>query len=125
MKKSTPAPLASVRTRRFIWGTLIFCAANYLAHLFPISLMSTFGWQTDVLHDQNPSLSSARFNQVVAWFEFFIVSFIILVLVEILAVLLVFREGLRLCFGGRDELSIDGSGYLLLFLGRCLQAAYR
>ena len=115
-------PTASLKTRRFIWGVMLICVANYLVHLFPISLMSKIEWLTDSLRAEHPDISSSRFFQVTAWFEFFLVSILLLFLAELLAFFVFLSEGFRLCIGGWDALTMDGSEYLLVFAGPAIAA---
>jgi len=115
-------PTASLKTRRFIWGVMLICVANYLAHLFPISLMSKLEWLAETARAEHSDISLSRFSQVPAWFEFFLVSIIFLFLAELLAFFVVLREGFRLCIGGWDGLTMNGTEYLLVFTGPVIAA---
>lgn len=98
-----------------MWGVILICTANYLAHLFPISLISKLEWLAEVSGVEHSVISLSRFYQVTAWLEFFLVSIILLILAELLAFFVVLREGFRLCIGGWDGLTMNGSEYLLVF----------
>jgi hypothetical protein len=115
-------PTASLKTRRFMCGVMLICVVNYLAHLFPISLMSKLEWLNETARAEHSDISLSRFSQVTAWFEFFLVSIILLFLAELLALFVVLREGFRLCIGGWDGLTMNGSEYLIVFAGPVIAA---
>ncbi|MEM5521654.1 hypothetical protein [Sulfitobacter sp. AS59] len=115
-------PTASLKTRRFIWGVMLICVTNYLAHLFPISLIIRLEWLTETARAEHSDISLSRFAQVAAWFEFFLVSVILLFLAELLAFFVVLREGYRLCIGGWDGLTMNGTEYLLVLTGPIIAA---
>lgn len=115
-------PTASLKTRRFVWGVILICVANYLVHLFPISLMSKLEWFTETVRAEHHDISLGRFSQVTAWLEFFLVSIILLFLAELLAFFAVLREGFRLSIAGRDGLTMNASEYFLVFAGPVIAA---
>lgn len=101
---------------------MLICVANYLAHLFPISLISKLEWLTDTARAEHPDISPSKISQVTAWIEFFLVSILLLFLAELLAFFVVLREGFRLIIGGWDALTMNGSEYLLIFVGPVIAA---
>ncbi|MDD9721189.1 hypothetical protein PVW51_10805 [Sulfitobacter sp. PR48] len=123
MKRSLSRSLLSLQSRRVVWTAVLLCVANYLLHLMPISLMGVFNWQVDTLRDQYPNPRSVPFEQAIAWMEFFAFSLLILAFAEILALVVVIREGVRMCIEGRSGLIVHAAGYLLIFVGPLLAAA--
>ena len=123
MNCSISGSLLSFQTRRVIWSAILLCVANYLLHLMPISLVGMFNWQVDTLRDQYPNSPSVPFEQAVAWMEFFAFSLLILAFAVLLALVVVIREGVRMCIDGRSGLIVHPTGYLLIFAGPLLAAA--
>lgn len=115
MDHPAPKTVASPLTLRYFWGAMLLSGLNYFAHLFPISLTGLFGWR-DMLHAELPNIPLSDLSQAIASFEFFFLSLALLFLAELLAALVVLREGVRLCVRGRDGLTVKGSGYFLLFV---------
>lgn len=121
MDHPTPKAMASTLTLRFFGAAVLLSGLNYVAHLFPISLIELFGWR-DMLHAELPNIPLSDLRQAMASFEFFFLSLTLLFLAELLAVLVVLREGVRLCVRGRDGLAVKGSGYFVLFVAPFLAA---
>ena len=110
-------PTASLKTRRFVYGVMLFCVANYLAHLFPVSLMSKSEWLSETLRAEHSDLSLSELSQAIASFEFFLVTIILLIVAELLALFVVLREGFRLCTRGWDGLTMNRKEYLMVVAG--------
>lgn len=122
MKKAKPLPLVSLRTRRIMAAVSLFCTVNYLLHLFPISVMSLLGWETDLPQDQDTDFTLVSIDQAMASFEFFVVLLLCAMCSVVLAVFVAVREvGCLLIVRGFAP-TVSGRGYTLLFVGPLIAA---
>ncbi|MEO3415879.1 hypothetical protein AAFO92_14585 [Roseovarius sp. CAU 1744] len=111
--------MLTARSRRIVLIVAWVCLANYLLHLFPISLLSLFDVYPSEIKEQIRSDQTGALLEVAkranAWLELTIGLALQVALALLVALFVCVRELVRLLFKGRKALSLDLLSYSLMF----------
>ncbi len=102
-------PTVSLFTRRIMRAIAIICGINYLMRLFSISFLGVFRLYPDSWRQM--AVDEAEFLEVLAWFEFGVVTAIILIITSLCLVFIYLREIMNFMNGGWSSVTMNASSF--------------
>lgn len=109
MSTYTTDPTVSVFTRRVMGGIAIFCGINYFTRLFSISFLGIFQLYPDSWRLM--TVDETMFLKVLAWFEFGLISALILIIALLCLVFVYVRETVKFLIGGRPSMTMNATSF--------------
>ncbi|SEK57660.1 hypothetical protein SAMN05421666_0918 [Roseovarius nanhaiticus] len=109
MSNRPSASTVSLFTRRFMYGIAIICGINYLIRLFSISVLGISQWYPDSWRQM--TVDEAAFLEALAWFEFGVVTVLILIISSSCLVFIYLRESVKFLVGGRPNMTMNATSF--------------
>jgi len=90
-------------------GVAVICGINYFMRLSSISFLGVFRWYPESW--QQVSVDEDKFLEMLAWFEFSVITALILITASICLIFIYFREIVSFIFRGRCAVTISATSF--------------
>lgn len=91
---------------------MIICGINYFIRLFAISFLGILQWYPDSW--RRMTIDEAVFLEALAWFEFGVVTALILIIASSFLIPVCLREAVKFLIGGRATMTMNGTSFWIM-----------
>lgn len=109
---SPTEPTVSLTTRRVMYGIVFICGINYVMRLFSISFIGVFRWYPDGWRQM--AVDEAKFLKMLAWFEFGMITGLILIIASVCLAFIYLREVVKFIIGGWSNVTMNRTSFWLM-----------